>query len=509
MLYRPSEHSMWDTWIYPHGDKFYLFYLQRRVNSRHEVPWYWDSFGLAVSEDLLHWREIGTILEQSPVADDWMGTGRTWQVGDRFLINYSEISQGAQRIRFAESPDLVHWTKLDTSYDLQPDPRWYVTNPQEQPEPWVHWDCLNPVPLDGGGWTGFVSSHSKAHPVGCRAVVGQALSVDGMHWYPAPPASNHSASVAEVSGTAQFGPRHYVFVSISERMGPRYDRFSNGRQGSGMWYWCSDRADGPYVPPEHDHLLQGARSDYLSAYFGTAFRLADRWLWSHHWGDGEGRLWLAPLKELVESEPWHLALRYWPGNDGLNGALVTDAVDAHRLSYPRPVAGRPLCATWSACEGILDGQAVSAIGLAVIDIPEVAGSGCMVTCDLILADNHGDGAGLFIGGVAEKPAEGLVALFNSKGRVLLGHGTMGAAAPCFIWEEECPGPSFPMGRVHLRAFICNDFVELYANEVWVCTRRLRPEEVFVGRIGLWIDRCRARLERMQVWQLSLADGPVG
>ena len=155
MLHRPNQHRMWDTWIYPHGGKHYLCYLQRSAGCRHSVPWYWDSLGLAVSDDLLHWQEVGTILQQDPGAEDWMGTGRTWWVGDRFLINYSEICQGAQRIRFAESTDLVHWTKLDASHDIYPDSRWYVACAEAQPEPWVHWDCLNPVPLDEGGWTGL------------------------------------------------------------------------------------------------------------------------------------------------------------------------------------------------------------------------------------------------------------------------------------------------------------------------------------------------------------------
>ena len=507
MLYHPREHSMWDTWIYPHENKYFLFYLQRRADSRHRVPWYWDSFGLAVSDDLLHWEEIGTVLEQSPQADDWMGTGRTWQAADRFLVNYSEISQGAQRIRFAESLDLIHWTKLDASFDLLPNPSWYVTDPNDQPEQWVHWDCLNPVPLDDGGWTGFVSSHATAYPRGYRAVVGQARSTDGVQWRAAAPASSQSAPVAEVSGYARFGPRHYVFVSISERMGPRFDRFSAERQGSGMWYWCSEQADGPYVAPEHDHLLQGSRSDNLSAYFGTTFRHGDQWLWNHHWRDSDGRLWLAPLKELVETTPWHLALRYWPGNDGLKGDLVLDTIDAERVSFPQPVLGRPLCANWQVDEGSMTGAAGHAVGLAVIQIPSGAKTGCMVSCDLVISHNNGDGAGLFIGGNQEKPADGLVTLLHPSGRAMVGRATMGSATPCLLWQEDCQAPVFPTGRVQLRAIIRKDFVEIYADDQLVCTRCMRPDEQFEGSIGLWIDRCQARLENLQVWQLSLDELP--
>ena len=259
-----------------------------------------------------------------------------------------------------------------------------------------------------------MSSHATCYPLGVRAVVGQARSADGVHWQPAAPASAHAAPVAEVSGYCRFGDRHYVFVSIGEGMGPRFDRFSEGRQGSGMWYWCSERADGPYAAPEHDSLLQGSRSGEHSAYFGTAFRLGERWLWNHHWGDNEGNLWLAPLKELVEVAPWRLTLNYWPGNDALRGDLCLSAVDGQRVRYPQPVPGRPLCADWQVDPQAMAGS-TEAAGLAVLDIPEVAASGCMLTADLVIERNAGDGAGLFIGGSHEKPADGIVLLLHPRG----------------------------------------------------------------------------------------------
>ena len=97
---------MWDTWLYYHEGKHYLFYLH---NSRADVRW--DGMSVAVSTDGVHFDDHGPIIHK---ADDavWMGTGMVWRVGEKFMLNFSEERADLQEIFFAESDDLLHWQRL-------------------------------------------------------------------------------------------------------------------------------------------------------------------------------------------------------------------------------------------------------------------------------------------------------------------------------------------------------------------------------------------------------------
>ena len=106
MIFKPSIVArMWDTWLYHHEGKHYLFYLS---NSLADVRW--DGMSVAVSDDGVHFDDHGEIIHK---ADDavWMGTGMVWRVGEKFMLNFSEERAGIQEIFFAESDDLLHWTR--------------------------------------------------------------------------------------------------------------------------------------------------------------------------------------------------------------------------------------------------------------------------------------------------------------------------------------------------------------------------------------------------------------
>ena len=81
---------------------------------------------------------------------------------------------------------------------------------------------------------------------------------------------------------------------------------------------------------------------------------------------------------------------------------------------------------------------------------------------------------------------------------------MGSSTPVFQWQETLAVPPFPAGRISLRALLRADFVELYAGEHLVQTLRLRRDERFTGSVGLWLDRCSARLEHVRAWKLALS-----
>ena len=121
MFYRPRDRAtgrMWDTWLYFHEGTYYLYYLANCSAS-------WDNISMATSHDGVHWTEHGVVLRKRPDAV-WMGTGSTWKSPEfdkqaRFFLNFSEWRGNQQTIFFAESPDLVHWQRLDDRYEFKPD----------------------------------------------------------------------------------------------------------------------------------------------------------------------------------------------------------------------------------------------------------------------------------------------------------------------------------------------------------------------------------------------------
>ncbi len=508
MLFRPARGLLWDTWIYPYQDRFYLFWLQDRNGG-----FVWDSLGLAESEDLVHWREIGTIVEKAADAQEWMGTGRTWRAGDRFLLSFSEFRNGVQSIRFAESRDLRSWRRVDLP-PLEPDGRWYVTQPAESPEPWARLDLLCPTQLSDGSWIGHCTAHSRSAPPGVRSVIGLARSRDGEHWEMEGPASSVPVPLAEVSGTAVFEDRWYAFLSMHELWGPRFDRFTHGQQGNGMWYWCADRPEGPFAPPDHDSLLHGQRATDNSALFGAPFRHQGRWLWNHHWLDAAGKGWLAPVKVLVEERPWHLALRYWEGNDGLRGAAI-DTGAVLPVTFPRPRPTSRLAVDWSTGADWIEGSTEQGTGVAVVDLGISDGGGATATATLSFRRPCEGGAGLFVGAATDQvpaatpglpflgpEADGLALLVYPAGRAVVGRARMGYAMPRLVHWETFDIPPLEGAPARLRLMACGSFVEMYLDDRLLRTLSLTKGQTFAGRIGLWIDRCAAALRDLRAWRID-------
>ncbi|MDG0814593.1 glycoside hydrolase family protein [Cohnella rhizosphaerae] len=139
MLYKPREDRLWDCWIVPHNDRYHLFYIRITPGASR-----WNGISMAVSDDLLHWKEYGPILEKHPDAE-WLGTGMVQRVGDTFIMNYSEeLIRGHQQIRFARSKDLYHWERIEEVV-LRPDPAYYLDDPEDCCEELPRWDSLGIV----------------------------------------------------------------------------------------------------------------------------------------------------------------------------------------------------------------------------------------------------------------------------------------------------------------------------------------------------------------------------
>jgi len=79
--------KIWDTWIYYHDGKYYMYYLAGSGG-------HWDGHELATSEDGVHWKEQGVMIKPR-AGVTWMGTGHIWKSPDfakthQWVMNYSE-----------------------------------------------------------------------------------------------------------------------------------------------------------------------------------------------------------------------------------------------------------------------------------------------------------------------------------------------------------------------------------------------------------------------------------
>jgi len=103
-----------DPRIVKFGDLFYLTYNGAHIWS--ETLKYYSQACLATSEDLLHWKKHGPMLEQKMGSWCWMGHKSAaivpCKLGDRYVMYFEGRGipgPGRERIGIAYSEDLIHW----------------------------------------------------------------------------------------------------------------------------------------------------------------------------------------------------------------------------------------------------------------------------------------------------------------------------------------------------------------------------------------------------------------
>jgi hypothetical protein len=300
--------SQWDTWGYYHEGRYYLYYL---IADGHT----WDGFGVATSTDGAHWQDHGWAIRASDQMVEYLGTGAVWPAADfaqsrRFICNYSEWRAGengekpTQNILFAWSEDLIHWHKYGDEFMFRVDERYY--------EPQGRWDCIFPIPREGGGYYGTWTATPKGR-ANMNAGIGFGYSGDGLHWTALPPAEV-VPDADEAGAFLRFGERVYAML---------------GKWDTGMVCYVADAVTGPYRRAETNAVLLGGgmRHTYFARFFPTPRGV----LVNHHAMNGaqvDGRpiTYAAPLK-LAVVQDGVLRWRYWLGNDALKGEEIA-ALDA-------------------------------------------------------------------------------------------------------------------------------------------------------------------------------------
>ena len=344
--------NMWDTWLYLHEGTYYLYYLAKARGQ-------WDNISMASSPDGVHWTEIGRVLSKGRGVT-WMGTGSTWKSprfdrDAKFFMNFSEWKGPRQTIFFAESNDLVHWTRLGNDLEFVQDERWYEQNGR--------WDCIWTTPRPGGGLYGYWTATPKKETGG---QFGFGESLDGVTWRALEPPKVEGVGGGEVGAIEKIGDKYYMMFGT----------------GGIMVTLVADRPQGPFRAAKRNFRLLSGHT-----YFSRFFPTPDGVLVNHHSIARDGQVYFGTLKPTVLDAEGTLRLGWWTGNEKMKHqpieveaqagegpvAMLQNTVAAEagvilegKLSLPEPKGQRRglyiECGKGQGSAVLLDAQGVAELG---------------------------------------------------------------------------------------------------------------------------------------------------
>ncbi|WP_158543688.1 hypothetical protein [Cohnella sp. OV330] len=488
----------------PHNDRYHLFYIRITPGASR-----WNGISMAVSDDLLHWKEHGPILEKHPDAE-WLGTGMVQRVGDTFIMNYSEeLVRGHQQIRFARSEDLYNWERIEEVV-LRPDPAYYLDDPEDCCEELPRWDSLgivNALQDAPPPYTGFLTAHAADRKLKAKAgVLGVMTSMDGIHWEALPPGTPADLFPNfEVPEHLSFNDRHYVMFSTVTQHGWRYDDRALARSG-GTYYVVSDKLQGPYRLPPEDPMLIGSRdhANVVMAYVGRVIPFESGYLFYHFWGNDhiDGRVGLP--KRIVEREPWVLKLEYWEGCEAVKGKLLGSGISFSAYRVLRQPGRLPTVVWHSPDDQTLTFGNQGSTGGIECALDHTPSPTADVTdwsdgrvVEYKVTVREGTGIGVFLG-------ERRFCLFlNFKhNRLELGDVKNGWALPNVLEiTANKPWTLAYNAEYDLKVFARNECVELFINNDYAISYRL-DEPLTLSSLGFYSEDSSGVVSELKIWEMK-------
>jgi hypothetical protein len=352
----PNSGNMWDVWLYHHNGTYY-FYTLCNDGKR----WQCDNFSMATSLDGVHWTELGPILKKDDNVE-WMGTGSTWRnpvpgAGPAFQLNYSFWIGERQTIFFAQSDDLVHWTRCGKDVEFVQDERWYERNGR--------WDSIWTIERPGGGLYGYWTATPKKETGG---QFGFGESMDGITWKALEPPKVSGVGVGELGAVEKVGERYVALFGTN----------------SHMETLVADQPQGPFTVVDRNKIVLGGHT-----YYARFFQSPSGLLVCHHSIARDGEVYFGHLKGTHFDAEGTLRLTWWPGNEALKH---------------KPITVPPLAAGGNGPIRMLSRK---------LDIA----AGIVLECTLRLPKPLGAPRGLYI---EHGKGVGTAILFNSEGRAELG-----------------------------------------------------------------------------------------
>ena len=500
---------MWDPSIVFYDDTWFMFYMI----GKNPGEWHRKAMCLAVSNDAVHWREIGPVVDHREL-DIPIKAGRVWRTADRFMMNHGSIvtsPEGERRdcIKFWESEDLRTWKSRGEKNFVFADQRWYG----------VRWDCMDVIPripgrTDSGFWGYLTADQLPDWPY---FSVGMLQSEDGISWSVLPPPvfdwGDMPQQGMEVGGCEYIDGKYYLILSS------RFNYLGHG--GYSMFTFISDGPTGPFRPDTEAFRLCGTSN--VDALWLSAFcrspegPLVSMYLCREPIGED---VWFTPLKKAVVDSRGHLRMGYWRGNEALKGREVPFDLPAAKILYPegaadecsfqaaagalelhgrsRPYRGRlngPMTVVQLANDFVLDSGLVMEGSLKVTD----SASDALVKAHLIPTV-----AGFFL---QTAPGEGIAIQLETMGVTEIGLLNLTGPEPVFDSLDKtgrgCATVAgiTPDADIFFRLLVRKDMFELYLNDLFVQTFFLPSPGT--GRVGFLVRNGSVRVKNIGCWEMNL------
>jgi len=137
MNYSPKGKMLWDSWFIKDNEKYHIFYLQAfQSDDPDEKHHPRVTIGHAISDDLIHWKELPTALKPGE-NDSWdnlaLWTGSVIKKDNKYFMFYTgrnkdENKKWIQKIGLAISDDLINWSKIKDNPILEAEKYYYIDN---------------------------------------------------------------------------------------------------------------------------------------------------------------------------------------------------------------------------------------------------------------------------------------------------------------------------------------------------------------------------------------------
>lgn len=283
---RRQEPMNWDPWILKDGDVYRLFYLRGTPGC---TPW-WAISKIcgAISTDMKHWQDLGTIIEPEP-ANYWesgrMCAGCIYKENDIYYLFYSAspregIDYNTEAIGLATSVDGLHFSRYSNNYLLKPkdnDPWYGRCNGKDH----FHWrDPYIFKDAKTGRYYMFICASARI-PGNFPGCMGLAVAdkITGPYNI-LPPAVKVPIERAEdwpyyhmerPQVIYREGKYHLFFSCFKYLMNPRWLKKVKEKRitNSSLYWYVSDKVEGPYAPVnEDDYIVRGSEKTGM---YGTNF----------------------------------------------------------------------------------------------------------------------------------------------------------------------------------------------------------------------------------------------
>lgn len=465
MLFSPSNPllGLWDTWIFPHQDAFHLYYMQRDLRD-----FGCKVIGHATSPDLIHWqeeRDAITVTRPPHWSAGPLMTGMVVQRGERdFLMYYGGMVEGVQRIGVALSSDLYDWKPYHANPILQPDSRWYETDPYRAANLETAWrdPCIVFDPETRQYYAFFCARVPGSDYVG-GGCIGLASSSDLIQWEVHPPVYvSDRYFCLEVPDVFELNGTYYLMFSTGVGFGS-YFPTADPHIANGTFYLMSDHLLSGWHEPT-DNIVIGSRESRLDSYVGRTFTLNGKRLFHHHYvlRNGPELFYggsLGSIKQVIQGEDRSLRIVY------------DETLEACMQPVGFPEAASIGHATWQRTD---DGYAVNAVSGDLLALDEQRD--LMLTARLYV---EGEGRAGFVFGFDALPAQGLAVVYHAaSGTVEIGmikrHSENVIARLAPIQSRRLhPHQVDADGAVDVRLLVKDQYLDLYVNDqltlvfVWV------------------------------------------